>query len=281
MHHADHAGDVEHGHHRQSNVVGRPSPPKRTGHRVVHDAFVRVHTPLGQPGGAAGVGQQSQVLRPHRQGGRFAGAGDGIAPGMGLALLQRRQRVARAQPVCPRRGRSIITAHVGIERIGELGDDKVRQALGWWQCITGVNPFSCQVARGDGDLGVGIGDVVLEFFGPVHRVDGHYHSVGPQNGKVRHHELRAVLHAQRHAIAPFHAQSRQIGGKAFSALLELTISQRTTKENQRHLVRITLGADGQVVPQRGGWNSDGMGQTTGPELVVRAHRANSLLCLQA
>ena len=115
-------------------------------------------------------------------------------------------------------GGSIITAHVGIERIGELGDDEVRQALGWWQCITGLNPFSRQVARGDGDLGVGIGDVVPEFFGPVHRVDGHHHRVGPQNGKVRHHELRAVLHAQRHAIAPFHAQSRQMGGKAFSAL---------------------------------------------------------------
>ena len=153
----------------------------------------------------------------------------------------------------------------------------MHQALGWWQCITGLNPFSRQVARGDGDLGVGIGDVVLELFGPVHRVDGDHHRVGPQNGKVRHHELRAVLHAQRHTIAPFHAQSRQVGGKAFSALLELTISQRPAEENQRHLVRITLGADGQVVPQRGGWNSDGMGQTTGPELVVRAHRANSLL----
>jgi hypothetical protein len=130
-----------------------------------------------------------------------------------------------------------------------------------------------QVAGGDGDLGVGVGDVVLELFGPVHRVDRHHHRVGAQNGKVRHHQLRAVLHAQHHAVALLHAQLRQPPcGQALGALGQRTVAQRTAKEHQRRLVGIAPGADGQVVPQRGGGQGDGMGQPAGPELEVRAHR---------
>jgi len=271
MHHAHHAGDVEHGHHRQRHVVGRSIAPQAAGHCVVHDAFVQVHAALGQPRGTAGVGQQRQVGRPHGQGGRCVCTGQSVRPRVGLPAIQCRQRVARAQPVHPRRGRRIDAGHSHVEGIRKLCHHQVRQALARGQCIAGLGHLGGQVTGGDGDLGIGVGDVVLELLGPVHGVDRHHHGVGPQDGEVRHHQLRAVLHAQHHAVAALHPQLRQPGRQALRALHQLPIARCRPKKNQRRLVRVAARVGGQVVPQRGGGQRDGMGKAAGPELVVRAH----------
>ena len=63
VHDRDQARDVEHGHDAQTDVFMRAVVPNCATHRVVHDAAVRVHTALGQTGGAAGVGQYGQVRR--------------------------------------------------------------------------------------------------------------------------------------------------------------------------------------------------------------------------
>jgi hypothetical protein len=144
-------------------------PHSAAGHRVVHDAFVRVHAPLGQPGGAAGVGQHRQVLRPHHQCGRFAGAGEASLQAWACPPAAQ-ARVAGAQPVCPGRGRCIITrtsaSNASVNWVTTRCASARRVPMRCWPW-----PAQAPGRRGDGHLGVGIGDVVLELFGPVHRVD--------------------------------------------------------------------------------------------------------------
>ena len=110
-------------------------------------------------------------------------------------------------------GRRVVAGHVGVEGVGELRDDQVRQPLARGQRVAGLGQFGRQVAGGDRDLGVGVGDVVLELLGPVHRVDRHHHGIGAQDREVRDHQLRAVLHVQHHAVAALHAQRMQRAGQ--------------------------------------------------------------------
>ena len=80
-----------------------------------------------------------------------------------------------------------------------------------------------QVAGGDRDLGVRVGDVVLQLLGPVHRVDRHHHGVGAQDREMRDHELRAVLHVQHARGRPLHAQRVQRAGQALGLRGEFAV----------------------------------------------------------
>ena len=122
VHHAHHACDVEHGHHGQHHVFSRSVAPQAAGHGVVHDAGMPVHTPLGKPRGAAGIGQDGQICGSHAQFRHRQGVAQGLVPAMHLPALQSRHRVRGQQPVCPGGGRGVVTGNLGIKGIGELGD---------------------------------------------------------------------------------------------------------------------------------------------------------------
>ena len=268
VHHADHAGDVEHRHHTQADIFSRSIAPHLAGAGVVHRPAVQVHAAFGQAGGAAGVGQDGQIVVARQVRAGFAALGHQFVPGMALAIGQRRQRVARQQPVAPGRGHVGLGA-LGVEGVGELGHDQVRQPLARAQLGAGLGPLASQVAGGDGNAGVWVGDVVLELLGPVHRVYRHHHGVGAQDGEMRDHQLRAVLHAQRDAVALLDTQRLQARGQCQRLLQQFGVAQAVAKELQRGLVGEALGADRQVVPQRGGHRRQGVRNPLGPESVMR------------
>ncbi|MNS74475.1 hypothetical protein D3C72_1079530 [compost metagenome] len=229
-----------------------------------------VHAALGQAGGAAGVGQQRHVVGAHHvRGGRVAGR-ERVGPRHDLAVGQRGQRVARAEPVGPGRRGGVVAGHAGIEGVGELAHDEVRQALLGRQCVAGLGQLGREVAGGDRHLGVGVDDVVLELFGPVHRVDRHHDGVGAQDGEMRDHQLRAVLHVQHHAVAALHAQRMQRAGQPLDLVGHVAVAQHAAEEDQRGLVGVARRRGGQVVPQRGRGDGDRMREALGPELVMRA-----------
>ena len=265
-------GDVEHRHHQQRHVVRRGIAPVRTRHRVVHDARVRVHAALGQAGGAAGVGQDRQIIRPHLQRRRCFSGGQRRGPGQRLATRQRRQRMPGQQPVMPGGRRRVLAVDIGVEGVGEVGHDQVLQPLARRQGVAGLDHLGRQVGGGDGDAGVGVGDVVLEFLGPVHRIDRDHHRIGAQDGKVSDDQLRAVLHAQHDPVAAPHAELMQPRRQPLGLLRQLGVAQAPAEERDGRLVRIATGADRQVVPQRSRWRGDRMRKTFGPELVVRTRR---------
>ena len=166
---------------------------------------------------------------------------------------------------------------IGIEGVGELGDDHVRQAVASARSASLALASSArQVAGGDRDLGIRVGDVVLELLGPVHRVDRHHDRVGAQDREMRDHQLRAVLHVEHHAVAALHAQRMQRAGQALGLAGQLAVAGLAAEEDQRGLVRIARGGGREVVPQRGGGHGDRTGQALGPELVMRAVHTGSL-----
>ena len=120
--------------------------------------------------------------------------------------------MAREQPVAPGRAWRLVAGRSASKASVNWRDDQVRQALARRQRIAGLGDLGRQVAGGDGDLGVRVGDVVLELLGAVHRVDRNHHRVGAQDREMRDHQLRAVLHVQHHAVAlasrPAHAARR-------------------------------------------------------------------------
>ena len=102
MHHRHHAGDVEHWHDRQDDVRKVGAAPQACRNRVVHDAGVRMHATLRQAGGAAGVGQHSQVLRRGRMCRQISNAArQCVRPGHETHPFNGGQRVPGAQPVAP------------------------------------------------------------------------------------------------------------------------------------------------------------------------------------
>ena len=87
-----------------------------------------MHAALGQPGGAAGVRQQSQVVGSHGVCWRRNLAGHSVGPYVHMAPRQFWPDVAREQPVTPSRRRRIVTC-ARVKRVGEMGDDQVCEPL--------------------------------------------------------------------------------------------------------------------------------------------------------
>ena len=232
---------------------------------------MEVHTALGQARGAAGVRQQSHVAARHLTGRCRALPGGGIAPWVYLPAVECGQVVPGQQPGLPGFGNGVGMRRTGIKTIGEVGHDQVLQPLRHGQGITGLGQLGRQVCGGDGHTRIGVGDVVFQLLGPVHRVHRHHHRIGPQDGEMCHHQLGAVLHTQHHAVALAHSQHIQLGGKLFHRMHHLGIGEHRTHKHQRRLVRVPPRIHRQVVPQRRGRGGDRMGQAFGPEFVVRAH----------
>ena len=275
VHHADHAGDVEHGHHGQGHVFGRAVTPQGAGHGVVHDGGVRVHASFGQTGRATGVRQDRQV---RAAGGHFRqglALGHGVAPYVHLTLCQCRQGTNGYQPVMPVGGQILWAGQYRIEYIGELGHHQMQQLLIGRQGIAGCGQLRGEICGGDGHAGVWIRDVVLELFHPVHGIDGHDHGIEPQNGKVRDHQLRTVLHVEHNPVALMHTELGQVTGQSLGLLKQLRIRPSLPHVDQGFFVWKTLSADLQIDPQRSDGGRNGSRQPFRPKRSVSGHARNS------
>ena len=77
-----------------------------------------------------------------------------------------------------------------------------------------------QILRRNNGARTGVAHVVAQFLAQVHRVDGHHHRIGAQDGIEADDELRAVLHVEQHAVALAHtAHLLQVGGEALGFVL--------------------------------------------------------------
>ena len=90
------------------------------------------------------------------------------------------------------------------------------------------------------------------------------------------HPLRAVLQAQHHPVAFFHAHPVQGGGQPFCFLQQLGIGDDLAKKHQGRFVRITQRTNRQVVPQRRGRRRDAVRQPFWPDFVMQRVRVCSI-----
>jgi len=264
-----HAGHVEHRDDRQDHALHRGLRPDAAAQDVVHDRAVRVHAALGEAGGARGVRHHCQVVRAGgvRAGGAALREHVGPRHGAGLG------RVRCGDP----RGRGVFGVFVlGGQRVGVGRDQQVLHALRFGQLDVGGRHIGGEIRAADDRGGAGIGNVVLELLGPVHRVDRHHHRIGAQDAVVRSDELRAVLHVQQHALTLLHARHLlQPAGHGQRVVMQLAVGGVATVEEDRVLVRIASRRHFQVEPQARLRRADVVRQAPGPELEVRSCHAMS------
>ncbi len=222
---------MEHRHRRQHDVLGRSAVDQAIGNGLVHDARMRMHAAFGKPGGTAGIGQYGQVPRAIAQRRRRLRGGHRGIPCEYRAAIEPRQRMPAGQPGDPRRWRRVVALHLFIEGIRQMGHDQMRQAQRGVQPVTGCGQFGSQIGGRDRHLGIRIGDAVLEFLRPIHRVDRNHHRVGAQDGPVRDDELRAVLHVEQYAVAPGHAQQLQAGREPLGLHEQLLVGRDGAKKH--------------------------------------------------
>ena len=134
---------------------------------------------------------------------------------MQLTTVEGGQCVAGEQPIVPRSRRGIVARHICIKHVGEVRHHQMLQALPCGQLVAGTGQVCSQVSGGDRHLRIGVGDVMLQLFRAVHRVDWHHHRIGAQNAEMRHHQLRAVLHVEHHTIAFLHTHALQKSSNFF------------------------------------------------------------------
>ena len=275
MHHGHHARDVEHGDHGQRDVFTTATAPHRRGHGIEHDAGMRVHAALGQASGAAGVGQHAHVLRPNLQRRRWGSACQGLLPKHHLAAVEHGQCALCRQPCLPDIW-DWFTLGIWWQVFTQLCHHHLLQTLACGQGIAGLGQLPRQISRGNGHFDIAIRDVVLQLLRQIHRIDGHHHCVGTQDGKVRHHQLRQVLHQQHDTITLAHSCLMQVRSQALGTIGQLSICDRAAKKLQRCFSGITAGAGVQVVPQGRFQQGQCMGNTTWPMIKVRAHNSRSI-----
>ena len=211
--------------------------PMRDGHGAVHDAAVPVHAALGLASRARGVADQRQIVGPGRVRRRRVRLLEHFVPVSDLRLLRNCMRGA-ASASGSTDGRFIASV------VGVAGDDGVLHRLalalrsekgstrGCSSCavMIVVAPASCSRCSSS--------PVVFM------QLIGHDHGVGAQDAVVRDHELRAVVHEQRHAVAASHA--------AFllqEARERLALGMEFAVVGRRHRRRAGRGGSGSASPK--------------------------------
>jgi len=270
-HRAQHAieqsGDMEHRHHGQTHGFGRCPSPDAATTGIGHQGAVAVHATLGQPGGARGIGQQRQIVRLGRMRARLqrlrqrgrpmAGTGhDGWAV---LDPCSHRVRHRHAR---------IDTAMAVDQGIGVARHEQRRQLLRGRQRGIGLVHHAGQIGTADHDLGAGIGDVVAELLGLVHRVHRYHDCICTVHRIEGDQVLRTVLHEERYAVATLHALRLQPAGQRFGLLFQFGKAETLAAELHGQLVRETLGRNFQVEPQRCLRDLKLPGQATRPVAVL-------------
>ncbi len=219
---------------------------------------------LRETGGARGIGHYCHVVGTCGMRAGLVAGGQRVAPGHGAG----RQRVLGGQPG----GRRVLGVFVALgQRVGVLGHQQMLQLLLLRQLGIGGRGAAGQIGRADRHARLRVGDVVLEFLGAVHRIDGHHHRIGAQDRVVADDELRAVLHVQQDPVALGHAGlALQPAGQRGRLRLELAEGNGLAEVADRGLVGIAARRHFQIDPQRGLGQHDGGGRPLGPELEMRA-----------
>ena len=266
QHAVHHAGDVEHRHHAEADRFGRGVAPL-TAHRVVHQGPVRVHAALGQAGRARGVGQHREVVGARRvRTGREAHR-QHVVPAQ-AALGQRR---IRAQPGVHRRWRRVGR----IERAFRHGirvarHQHVARARFGCELRLRLSHRGGEVGAADDDPRAGIGDVVLQFLGAVHRVHRHHHGIGAHDAVEGGRVLRTVLQVDRDPVAGRHADALQPARDRLGLRTQFAVAQGAAEEDVGRLVGKADRRDLQVDPERGLGRDDRVRQALRPDREVRA-----------
>jgi hypothetical protein len=113
-----------------------------------------------------------------------------------------------------------------------------------------LRQLGCQVASGDGDFRGRIADVVLDLFGSVHRIHRHHHGIGSQDGQMRDHQLRCVLHVNHDAIPAHHTKVCQRSRQGIDLSTEFAVCHDTIKEDQCRTFRPASHRSRQIAPKR-------------------------------
>ena len=168
---------------------------------------------------------------------RSSGAGvcgPGASPAASASLQRvapRRQRGVGAQPAVHRRRRRIGGVdRAGGHRVGVARDEDRANALARRQRGVGGLDDRRQVGAADHDAGLGVGDVVLELLGAVHRVDRHDDRVGAQHRVQRDRKLRAVLHEDRRPGRPSRRPPAAAIRRSLRVVAQLAIAERAAEE---------------------------------------------------
>ena len=191
---------------------------------VGHHVAVQQRGALGQPGGAAGVLQEGDVVALHRhpRGRPAPTLFDHLIEAQHAAPVGERQaefrhhlpdvpdhevdqQAAPQRQGIPQRGQHHM-AHGGVF-------DHLLQRVG-------------DVLQDDDGLGAGVVELVLQLPCGVERVDVDHHHARTQHTGDGHHVLRAVGHHQRDAGAALQALLLQPGGKGSRLLVDVREAQR-------------------------------------------------------
>ena len=251
-----HAGDVEERHHGEGNVISRAARPDAGERDRAHERTVRVHAALGLTGRARGVGQRSEVVGPGQRRSGHAHGRQRLAPADDAGRGRRRGEFEEI------RQRQVGG---GIDVVGVIGVDDARQVL----CREQRRDARQQFVAADRDPRPGIGGIVRQFRGEVHRIDRHHHRVGAQDGVIGDDELRAVLHVEQDAVAAAHAAVLpQIARERVRLRLEFGVAELAAVEENRGLARIACGRDLEVVTEAGLGQRKLLRHAHGPVLVV-------------
>ena len=148
--------------------------------------------------------------------------------------------------------------------------NQMRQPLFRRQLRVGPGKLAGNISGRNRNLHVGVKNVVLELFSPVHRVDRHHDCIGAQDGEVRDDPLRRVLHVEHYPVALFDAHACQRSGQPLCLPHHFSIGQHTVKKHQRGFVRETQRIDGQVMPKGGSGRVNRVWQPFGPKFEVGA-----------
>ena len=190
-----------------------------------------VHAAFRLAGGARGVRHDGQVVGagPHRVG--CVIRVDHVLPGDEPFAFKRHARGRHERRHCQVGGRAQPVA------VGR--DDDALQA---WPIVCGLSQqrlhLRQQFLRHEGHRRAGIGHVVTQLIGPVHRVDRHDHRVGAQDPVVGEHPLGAVLHVEQHAVAGLYVcLALQPACDALGVASKLGKAERRVVENDERLVR--------------------------------------------
>jgi len=202
-----HVGDPQHA------VVGpavEQQPPVED--QLGGEADVRVHHPLGLPGGAGGEHQQVGRLAVHRLGGRVVGPiGAQLVPPVVAARLHRHRPavVAQHHDVLQRRrgGRGFVDHRLGRHALAAAqaridGDQRLR--------LAGDQPRGHRL-------------------GPEAGEQRHQHRADLRHGQHGHHRLGQIGHVQRHHVAGDQAECTQGAGQSAHLAVEFGIGDRALR----------------------------------------------------
>ena len=221
-----------HRRHAQRDIAGRDAMPAGHPGRRVAQAAMRVHAGLGIAGGARGVGQRTQLIRPALIGRRREACAQRLRPAV---VPAGRMKCAHPGRHGRDRGRGQIIGIAGDEQPGRT------RSLGHRQQFPGA----------DHQAGAAVGQIVPDFGLTVLRADRDDHRTQALHRIEADHPLRAVLHEQRDAIAARDALAVHPAGQRLNLPKQFRIAEGAAQEMNGGTGRIAPRRDQQVLGQRG------------------------------